>query len=407
MFREMQCEIRAMSDLREGGRSSKVSDTLPKRGRVNEVCKEWLVHEDGALAYQLQQKEVQEYYMGNRSRNAIVREDFPKARDEQKREEEEALAKYHQMVQQQEERDAKIAKDIAQRIQREEEEERKLLEVLDEDIASQIQEKEHKKVKEAKICHLSPLQGAVSLGDINSVGLPLPSEIPQVSHHLRGLSINKDEPVLDLEQEEERQRILQEQKDEELARRLQEQEKELDSYDMLDKDRQLAIEAQDKELAKLLQDRERAKAKRARERARQRALLKKQQQQQQLELEPEIEPDTITESRNQSLSRPATLDINRSHKPRLPDPEEIEVIGPVAPVPTLPNIAMAIDPTYSPSCSSSSTSSPAVCLPPPPSDLEDGDTSPVPPYMPIQGQRRTASLEKKQKKNKKDGCKQQ
>lgn len=32
----MQCEIRAMSDIREGGRSSRVSDTLPKRGRVNE-----------------------------------------------------------------------------------------------------------------------------------------------------------------------------------------------------------------------------------------------------------------------------------------------------------------------------------------------------------------------------------
>lgn len=41
----------------------------------------------------------------------------------------------------------------------------------------------------------------------------------------------------------------------ELARRLQEQEQELDSYDMLDRDRQLAIEAQDKELAKLLQER--------------------------------------------------------------------------------------------------------------------------------------------------------
>lgn len=44
---------------------------------------------------------MQEYYTGNRSRNAIVREDFPKARDEQKREEEEAVAKYHQLIQQQ------------------------------------------------------------------------------------------------------------------------------------------------------------------------------------------------------------------------------------------------------------------------------------------------------------------
>jgi hypothetical protein len=39
---------------------------------------------------------------------------------------------------------------------------------------------------------------------------------------------------------------------------------------------------------------------------------------------------------------------------------------------------------------------------------DDDDDSPVPPYMPIQGQRRSASLEKKNKKGRsKDGCKQQ
>lgn len=84
------------------------------------------------------------------------------------------------------------------------------------------------------------------------------------------------------------------------------------------------------------------------------------------------------------------------------------------------NIAMAIDPTYTrrsnisqtPSShdtttsSTSSTTSPAISLPPP--DLSEDELSPVPPYMPIQGQRRTASLEKKTKKSRaKDGCKQQ
>lgn len=45
---------------------------------------------------------------------------------------------------------------------------------------------------------------------------------------------------------------------------------------------------------------------------------------------------------------------------------------------------------------------------------DDDDDYPVPPYMPIQGQRRTASLEKnrrlkppKEKSNSKDSCKQQ
>lgn len=41
---------------------------------------------------------VDQHYTGNKSRNAIIREDLPKAKDEQKREEEEALAKYQQMV---------------------------------------------------------------------------------------------------------------------------------------------------------------------------------------------------------------------------------------------------------------------------------------------------------------------
>ena len=47
-------------------------------------------------------------------------------------------------------------------------------------------------------------------------------------------------------------------------------------------------------------------------------------------------------------------------------------------------------------------------------DEDEDDDYPVPPYMPIQGQRRTASLEKKrrikppkEKSNSKDGCKQQ
>lgn len=84
---------------------------------------------------------------------------------------------------------------------------------------------------------------------------------------------------------------------------------------------------------------------------------------------------------------------------------------------------MAIDPTYprrqgisplsydtstSGTVTSTSSSSPGFILPPPDvSELEE-ETSPVPPYMPIQGQRRTASLEKKiKKKNKDGGCKQQ
>ncbi|CAH1954899.1 unnamed protein product [Acanthoscelides obtectus] len=137
--------------------------------------------------------------------------------------------------------------------------------------------------------------------------------------------------------------------------------------------------------------------------------------------------------------------LNRINKPRLPDPDVCELpspsasiatsggsgISPVTPSPGgLHNIAMAIDPTYTrrgagysrgtatSGCSaisdssgtvttSTASSSPGMMLPSP--DIGDiDDENPAPPYMPIQGQRRTASLEKKQKKkNKEGGCKQQ
>lgn len=120
------------------------------------------------------------------------------------------------------------------------------------------------------------------------------------------------------------------------------------------------------------------------------------------------------------------LPLNSPSKPRYPDPESLESTSPgsyASPTHHV-NIAMAIDPTYprrqglSPLSYDSSTSgtittstsssSPGFILPPPDvSELEE-ETSPVPPYMPIQGQRRTASLEKKvKKKNKDGGCKQQ
>uniref|UniRef100_A0A182Q3V7 Coiled-coil domain-containing protein n=1 Tax=Anopheles farauti TaxID=69004 RepID=A0A182Q3V7_9DIPT len=100
----------------------KVTDTFPKSGRVTEVCKEWLVREDGALAYQLQNQEINEHYKGNKQRNQIVRQDFPTALSEQIREKEDAerqAALYHQMINEQEEMDAKVARDIADQLNRE------------------------------------------------------------------------------------------------------------------------------------------------------------------------------------------------------------------------------------------------------------------------------------------------
>lgn len=84
---------------------------------------------------------------------------------------------------------------------------------------------------------------------------------------------------------------------------------------------------------------------------------------------------------------------------------------------------MAIDPTYprrqgvsplsyetstSGTVTSTCSSSPGFSLSPTDGSELEEEIIPVPPYMPIQGQRRTASLEKKvKKKNKDGGCKQQ
>jgi len=367
-------------------RRPRVSDTMPRRGRVNEVCKEWVVHEDGALAYQLQQQEVEKHYLGNKSRNAIVREDFPMALDAQKQAEEEAMMEYHRQVRLLEERDAKLALKLAEQLKREEEENRRRLEVEDQRIAQEIQEKE-------------VLVRALPLGDVNKVGLPLPEEGACCSSNLpaqfRCLRIEEpcgsecDEspqvspswppppPETELSYIH---KLDQEKQDEELARRLQDEEE--NGIDMVQRDRMLAIEVQDKELAKVLQEKEKAKLRRARERAKAKALAKR-------EVGDELPPQPPSKPRSRS------------------DEEEVrrECETLVSPCGAIPNIAVAIDPTYPSQSPKHTLTRPATTvttmLPPqePPTftplpDYYD-ETEVAPPYMPVQGQRR--SMERRQR----------
>ncbi|XP_071640247.1 uncharacterized protein [Temnothorax longispinosus] len=336
------------------------SDTLPKAGRVNEVCREWLVHEDGALAYRLQDEEIKEHYTGNKTRNAQVREDLPRARVEQ---ELEAL-RYQTYVQQQEERDALVARQIALSLEREE------------------------RQRERDVQERMRLQ--LRLGD----------EAMQREFEKR----------------------MQEEKDEELAKKLQQEEEE-DHDDPEDErlmlDQKLAMEAQDAELARMLQEKERTKARKARERARQKKLererLQLQQQQQQ-----QADEQNLTER----PQRPDRLDLktvsikNRgrysANYSQYSDPEEIQTLDTVDTMREMTNVAAIIDPTYhvhrGTSSSSSSTISPTYVLPTPPQELM---TDEVPCYMPIQGQRRNQAQspsnahEEKHKRRVKDGCKHQ
>ncbi|XP_041450675.1 uncharacterized protein LOC111080720 isoform X3 [Drosophila obscura] len=95
-------------------------ESLPRSGHVNEVCKEWLVREDGALAYKLQSQEINDFYKGNRYRNGMVREDFPTALHEQIKEKEQAqrqVEAYRRRLTEQEEHDKRVAKEIADKLE--------------------------------------------------------------------------------------------------------------------------------------------------------------------------------------------------------------------------------------------------------------------------------------------------
>uniref|UniRef100_A0A6G5ACQ3 Coiled-coil domain-containing protein n=2 Tax=Rhipicephalus microplus TaxID=6941 RepID=A0A6G5ACQ3_RHIMP len=91
-------------------------------GRVEKVCKEWLVREDGVLAYRLQSQEINQRYNLNRTNNQLLRADLPVAKTVQRTEEEEAefiRRTYEEMLRQQEEHDAKVALELQQQLQRE------------------------------------------------------------------------------------------------------------------------------------------------------------------------------------------------------------------------------------------------------------------------------------------------
>ncbi|XP_043500468.1 coiled-coil domain-containing protein 50 [Polistes fuscatus] len=350
------------------------SDTLPKAGRVNEVCREWLVHEDGALAYRLQDEEIKEHYTGNKVRNAQVREDLPRARVEQELE----AMRYQSYIQQQEERDAVVARQIALSLEREEH--------LREREEHQREREEHQRERELQEKMRSQLR-------LNDEALSMKLEI---------------------------ERRIQEEKDEELARKLQEEEEgAVDDHDspvneQLLLDQKIAMEAQDAELARMLQEKERAKARKARERARQKKLEKQQMQQ--------LEQHTLIDrpQRPDKIDLRNTTSKNRRHDTnytQYPDPEEIQTLdNPIEEIQEVPNVAAIIDPTYNinehrnTSSSSSNTVSPTYALPTPPPELMV-DSAPC--YMPIQGQRRNQNQspsqahEEKHKRRVKDGCKHQ
>ncbi|CAG5123644.1 unnamed protein product [Candidula unifasciata] len=98
------------------------SPTDLSQGRVQEVRKQWAVHEDGALAYQMQNEEITQHYGLNRFHRRMVREDIPVAKfvqtEEELRQQEERLREL-EVLKIQAEEDAKLAKKISKHTKRE------------------------------------------------------------------------------------------------------------------------------------------------------------------------------------------------------------------------------------------------------------------------------------------------
>ncbi|XP_057175564.1 coiled-coil domain-containing protein 187 isoform X3 [Triplophysa rosa] len=203
--------------------------------RVQEVCQCFAVLEDGALAHNLQEQEIEQYYTSNVQRNQLVQKDIRVAKSLQDEEKHTARLLQQQTTHQLDECDSEYARMIQEEIQRCAEEARRR-EVEDEEIAKRIQEEEELCIRSRGSYQNRDARG--NTGRNGTVALDL-GELEQV--------------------------LL----DEELARRLQEEERLAAETQqgssplrgMCPEDFRMAQVAQDEEIARFIQKQE-IKAKR-------------------------------------------------------------------------------------------------------------------------------------------------
>ncbi|XP_036068715.1 coiled-coil domain-containing protein 187 isoform X1 [Oryzias melastigma] len=112
--------------------------------RVHEVCQTFAVLEDGALAHNLQEQEIEQYYSTNVQKNQLVQNDIRLAKRMQDEEEEQQAhhsALLRQASRQIEEQDLEYARVVQEELQRSAEEARRR-EQHDAEIAKRLQEEE-------------------------------------------------------------------------------------------------------------------------------------------------------------------------------------------------------------------------------------------------------------------------
>ncbi|XP_041859682.1 coiled-coil domain-containing protein 187 isoform X1 [Melanotaenia boesemani] len=132
--------------------------------RVQEVCQSFAVLEDGALAHNLQEQEIEQYYTTNIQKNQLVQNDIRVAKrlqdeEEEQRAQQSALLK--QTTKQIEEQDFEYACMIQEELQRHAEEAHRR-EQSDEEIAKRLQEEEEQGVRRRSRGHEGHSEGSSS-----------------------------------------------------------------------------------------------------------------------------------------------------------------------------------------------------------------------------------------------------
>ncbi|XP_069382244.1 coiled-coil domain-containing protein 187 isoform X5 [Paralichthys olivaceus] len=212
--------------------------------RVREVCQCFAVLEDGVLAHNLQEQEIEQYYTTNIQKNQLVQNDIRVAKrlqDEEDDQRAQQSADLRQASRQLEEQDLEYARVIQEELQRCAEEAHRR-EQDDEEIAKRMQEEEEQRIRARSRGQEGHSEGVLLQPDPSETSLNL-GELHQVL------------------------------RDEELARKLQEEEEKLLRRNSQPPPRSLypqgdfrvAQVAQDEEIARFMQKQEIKSKRRSRE----------------------------------------------------------------------------------------------------------------------------------------------
>ncbi|XP_052213130.1 trichohyalin-like isoform X2 [Dreissena polymorpha] len=288
--------------MAEGASSDVPKNTLPIRGKVQKVRQEWAVHEDGAFAYHLQSEEIDRHYGLNRFNNRTVRVDIPIAKivqtDEELRLQNERFQEL-QALNAQAEEDERIAKQLLEQEQLQNEAHKMAIELTDEEFAKSVQEKEKKRYER----YLEKKRLQKLKKEREQIERTQQQRTEEARLHVRQTSGSTDdleEHMGDLDLHEgQNQRyccsyrvtpsgkieddgdfsdfyklpdhvdpahrqVLQELQDEELAKLLQEQEHKRTKAEV-DRAKLREIEAQDARLAEIMQEQEKIRLKKAKQ----------------------------------------------------------------------------------------------------------------------------------------------